>query len=313
MARRRSGGRRSSGKARAPGTARTAGKARAPGKARKPARKSSGGLGRRLSRWPRRARTTVRTLRRLPAPFGFIALVGLLALLAFGVNLAVQVARKPTELFYPVDDVLAKAPAQTWAAYGDLFEAHSTARISPELLAALAQVESAGNPVARTYWRFALTGRLFEIWRPASSSVGLYQLTDGTFDQARRLCVHDHVVVDDGPWDAPRSCWFNALYARTVPTHAIEMTSAYLDRSAAAILAGSGRRDASPRQLRQLAAVIHLCGAGAARQFARRGFALGTGQLCGTHRLDDYVGRVEAHEATFSRLRGKAARAAPGG
>jgi len=34
-----------------------------------------------------------------------------------------------------------------------LFNEYSTATITPDLLAALAQVESAGNPVARTYWR----------------------------------------------------------------------------------------------------------------------------------------------------------------
>jgi len=39
------------------------------------------------------------------------------------------------------------------AQYGPLFRRHSTVVITPELLAALAQVEGAGNPVARTYWR----------------------------------------------------------------------------------------------------------------------------------------------------------------
>jgi len=69
------------------------------------------------------------------------------------VNWMVQVARKPTEVFFPVSGSLMKAPAQTWRQYGPLFAKHSTAVITPELLAALAQVEGSGNPMARTYWR----------------------------------------------------------------------------------------------------------------------------------------------------------------
>ena len=71
----------------------------------------------------------------------------------FAVNWIVQVARKPTELFFPVSGVLHKTPAETWRSYAPIFRKHSTAVMTPELLAALAQVEGAGNPVARTYWR----------------------------------------------------------------------------------------------------------------------------------------------------------------
>ena len=61
------------------------------------------------------------------------------------VNWMVQVARKPTEVFFPVSGSLGKAPAQTWWQYGPLFAKHSTAVITPELLAALAQVEASGD------------------------------------------------------------------------------------------------------------------------------------------------------------------------
>ncbi|HUP56161.1 MAG TPA: hypothetical protein VM598_01825, partial [Bdellovibrionota bacterium] len=123
------------------------------------------------------------------------------------VNFTFQVIRKPTELFFPVSDTLYKKPAETWAAYGPIFRAHSTAVMTPELLAALAQVEAAGNPVARTYWRWTLTTQPFEIYKPASSAVGMYQITDGTFEIARRLCISDHAVVEDGPWYEWQSCW----------------------------------------------------------------------------------------------------------
>ena len=149
------------------------------------------------------------------------------------VNWIVQVVRKPTEVFAGVSGSLAKVPAQTWQQYGPVFDEHSTAVITPELLAALAQVESSGNPVARTYWRWRFSWNPFELYRPASSAVGMFQLTDGTFAEARRYCIQDHVVVEDGPWNDPRSCWFNALYTRVVPAHAVEMTAALLDRMVA--------------------------------------------------------------------------------
>ena len=93
-------------------------------------------------------------------------------------NWIVQVARKPTEVFFPVSDSLMKAPAQTWRQYGPLFAEHSTAVITPELLAALAQVEGSGNPMARTYWRWRFSWNPFDVYRPASSAVGMFQITN---------------------------------------------------------------------------------------------------------------------------------------
>src|SRR6185295_13013243 len=115
-------------------------------------------------------------------------------------NWLVQLARKPSEAFFPLDTALAKTPAQTWREYGALFREHSTALMTPELLAALAQTEGAGNPVARTYWRWRAAWNPLELYRPASSAVGMYQITDATFREARRYCVRDHVVRENECW-----------------------------------------------------------------------------------------------------------------
>jgi len=110
-------------------------------------------------RQPSRARSQAWLLKLRAAPLalqlGAVALA--VALLWLAANWVYQVARKPAELFFPVSGALNKAPAETWRQYGALFREHSTATITPELLAALAQVEGAGNPVARTYWRWRLT------------------------------------------------------------------------------------------------------------------------------------------------------------
>jgi hypothetical protein len=217
-------------------------------------------------------------------------------------NWLYQVARKPTELFFPVSGVLAKTPPETWRQYGPLFRQHSTAVITPALLAALAQVEGAGDPVARTYWRWQLTWHPFEIYRPASSAVGMYQITDATFREARRYCIHDHVVVEAGAWHDVRSCWFNGLYTRVVPSHAVELTAALLDRGVAETLTSRHIARATLAQKHDLAALMHLCGAGSAATYARRGFRLTVGQRCGDHDVARYLARVNAMKLEFARL-----------
>ena len=169
------------------------------------------------------------------------------ATLWLAVNWTYQVVRKPSELFFPVSGSFYKEPARDVASLRWLFERHSTPVMTPDLLAALAQVEGSGNPVVRTYWRFSLHVEPFEIYRPASSAVGMYQITDGTFAIARRYCVHEHRVVEEGPWYDFKSCWLNELYTRTVPSHAVEMTAAYLDRGVTELLARYPRCDADAR------------------------------------------------------------------
>jgi hypothetical protein len=240
-----------------------------------------------------RAKRAWRRFRRAPPGAQLAAFIAL----CLAANALVQVARKPTELFFPVSGVLDKTPALTWREYGAMFREHSTEIMSPDLLAALAQVEGAGNPVARTGWRWRLTEDPFDVYRPASSAVGMYQITDSTYRQARRYCIHDHAVAEDGPWYALRSCWFNSLYFRVVPTNAAEMTAAFLDRSVARASA-----KATLRQKQDLAAVMHLCGVKAGEAFAARGFRATPSQRCGGQDVRAYVAQVRALQGEFARL-----------
>ena len=213
-----------------------------------------------------------------------------------------QAIRKPTELFFPVSGALAKSPAETWKSYGPLFKEHSTAVITPPLLAALAQVEGSGDPIARTYWRFQPARNPFKVYQPASSAVGMYQITDATFDEAKRYCIHDHVVVADRPWLDPSGCWFNVFYSRIVPSHAIEMTSALLDRQVESTLARHRIVTLTPDRRQDLAAVIHLCGPGGGDAYATRGFSPAVHQRCGDQDVGAYLARVNRMKRLFSRL-----------
>ena len=261
---------------------------------------------RRLARWGRRlarsARRSIKALR--TAPPSVRALVGVVVLLgAWGLaNWTYQAIRKPTELFFPVSGALAKAPAETWRSYEPLFNEHSTAVITPAFLAALAQVEGAGNPLARTYWRWRLAGNPFKVYQPASSAVGMYQMTDATFSEAKRYCIHDHVVVEVGAWLDPSSCWFNVLYSRVLPSHAIEMTSALLDRRVANAIERHRAAGVTPERRQDLAAVIHLCGAVTGDAYVARGFRLAARQRCGDHDVGAYLAQVNAMKRLFARL-----------
>ncbi|MCK1281416.1 transglycosylase SLT domain-containing protein [Bradyrhizobium sp. 61] len=218
----------------------------------------------------------------------------LLAVAAF-VNIVYHVIRKPTELFVLVGNALDKEPAENWRQYGPLFRSFSTATITPELLAALAQVESSGNPVARTYWRWRLSLNPLAIYRPASSAVGLYQMTDPAFADAARFCVRGNAVTETG-------CGFTSLYTRAIPSHAIELASVYLDRNVADVLARAGDVKANAQQKQDLAAFIHLCGAGPATAYARRKFQMIADERCGDHSVASYVARVNAMKRQFLRL-----------
>ncbi len=221
----------------------------------------------------------------------------------FVLNWAYQVMRKPTELFAPVSASLSKSPQSTWQSYGPLFEKYSTGTVSPEFLAALAQLEGDGNPLARTYWRWKWSQNPFEMYRPASSAVGMYQITDGAFAEARRYCIRNHEVVTDGPWHDLRSCWFNRFYTRIVPSHSIQMSAAYLHQSVGDTLAAHRIAKASLQQRQKLAAVIHLCGVKRGETFVRRGFRVAPGERCGTHSLRSYLNRVDLMKQQFARLR----------
>jgi hypothetical protein len=243
-----------------------------------------------------------RAFRSAPSGTQFVLALAAALILFLATNWVYQVMRKPSELFFPVSGALYKTPAETWKEYGSLFRDHATDVVTPDLLAALAQVEGSGNPVVRTYWRWSLRSKPFDLYRPASSAVGMYQITDGTFAEARRYCIHDHVVVEDGPWYELDSCWFNSLYTRTLPSNAVELTSAYLDRNIANTLKRLRIADATLQQKQDLAAVIHLCGAGAGEIYARRRFRLVSGQRCGAHEAQAYVARVNQLRKVFKNL-----------
>src|SRR3981189_2307374 len=118
-------------------------------------RQSWNTLLRRVSRW-RGASLVRRTLTAAPRAVRIVCLAALV-LAAFSLKtLFYHVAGKPSELLFFVGSALDKEPIETWRRYEPLFHTYSTSPITPELLAALAQVDSAGNRGAAA--RYCLRG-----------------------------------------------------------------------------------------------------------------------------------------------------------
>ena len=247
----------------------------------------------RLRRWQKRWRVARQKLARISRSLLIAATVAILLVTLAVSNIVYQVIHKPTELFFFVGHRFDKEPPETWRAYGALFREYSTAVITPELLAALAQQESSGNPVDRTYWRWRFSFNPFAIYRPASSAVGLFQMTDPAFAEIARYCIVDHAVTDTGCGVMP--------YIRALPSHATELASVYLDRNVAAVL---DRADvtATSQQKQDLAAFIHLCGGGPATAYARRKFHMNAEERCGDHSVSAYVARVDTLKRQFQKL-----------
>lgn len=248
----------------------------------------------RLRRLRRSARWLRKKLARAPRMVRIAASLAVLLAAAALLNIVYQLVRKPTELFVLVGHALDKEPADTWRQYGPLFRTYSTATIPPELLAALAQVESSGNPVARTYWRWRWSFNPLAIYKPASSAVGLFQMTDPALGEAARFCVRGNAVTETG-------CG-SSFYVRAIPSHAIELASVYLDRNVALVLSLAGDVKPNAQQKQDLATIIHLCGAGPATAYARRKFQLIAGERCGDHPVAFYLARVNAMKRQFLRL-----------
>jgi Transglycosylase SLT domain len=259
---------------------------------------------RRFPRLRSRARSrTFRALRAAPLVLQLFAGMIVSVLLWAAANWVYHAVHKPTELLFPLSSALTKTPSETWREYEPHFRKYATVVIAPELLAALAQVESAGNPLAQTYWQWHLTWHPFELYRPASSAVGMYQITDATFAQTKPECLYEPTEAEDDFMRALGFCWFDGLYARVVPSHAVELTARLLDRGVAATLKHR-QRTASPtlQHKQDLATVIHLCGAGAGESYAKRGFRLTPGQRCGDHDVRAYLRRVNGMKRLFAQL-----------
>ncbi len=204
----------------------------------------------------------------------------------FSINFLVQLYRKPSETLSFFAFLHYKSPSETWSSYGSHFVASEKFGLEAELMAALAQKESSGSPWASPSWQFNFRPRnAFDLYRPASSAVGLFQFTRGTYQDVQKLCKNR---------DCPDLGW--TLPTRLAPGESIEKAAQNLHRELRRLDARGGA------SWTRLAPVVHLCGAAIAAKVHKQGLKSVT--RCGSHNLSAYLRDVEKLRRQFARYRG---------
>lgn len=198
-----------------------------------------------------------------------------------GTNFAYQIYKNPLHALSFFSRPMNKTPRETWSVYADVFKAGSAGRLSPTLLAALAQVESRGNPLAAPEWRVQLTPDLSGVYAPASSAFGIMQITKGTFDLILKSCGK-----------SGETCPNRDLATRMRARDSVNMVSGFILRSMEDIITPSGVARLSEEKLIKLAAVIHLCGPEVGRRLARNGYNVNALSRCGSHWPSVYANQV---------------------
>lgn len=202
------------------------------------------------------------------------------------VNFVVQLAKKPTEILSVAGFFKSKRPEETWRAYRAYFTDSASDLLSADYLAALAHQESGGNPWASPPWRVRLNSKVFDIYAPSTTAVGLYQFLDETYA----------TVAGENPGTG---YWGSRLS----PQASTQVAARYLNREVERIRQEHGLRKLSAERAQAIASIVHLCGKGKAVQFVRSGFSYSRLGMCGAHSPQRYVEQVQSLKLTFATLR----------
>ena len=208
-------------------------------------------------------------------------------LLLFVANITYSLIDKPGQALSPISHLFKKFPTQTWQNYDRYFQDFATTEISASFLAALAQSESGGNPLATVYWRWQWTKDIHKIFHPASSALGMYQITVGTFQRMKNYCWQKGVVKK-------QDCFWNQFRTRFSSYDSIYLVSAYLNHWV--------KKYPRYRDKEKMAALIHLCGPQKVKRHMRWHGNLNKITKCGTHSTRRYVNKIKRYQNTFHRL-----------
>lgn len=211
--------------------------------------------------------------------------------------IAFHIYHKPSIILLPVSNSFNKLPNETWDTYKDYFNEYSSKTISPFLIAAIVQHESAGNPLAQTYWKWNWDVNPFKWFAPASSSLGLMQMTSGTWEDAKKFCTLGGEVIRE---EGKKSCW-NFLASRLFPASNIRLASIryhyYLKKWKESL----GVDNLSSKLSRRFISVMHLCGVEKAFKWADKPHLLKK-RRCGGHSVREYLRSIARLERKFRNI-----------
>lgn len=207
-----------------------------------------------------------------------------------GINFSWQIYKKPLEIWSLLPVNLAKTPTQTWTTYKEEFLRFENEYISATFLAALTQKESSGNPWASPGWIMRLTDNYEYLYGPQSTAFGLLQITKPTFHKTIKLC-------DNPTYQEYCGLWNTRLFA----SNSIALATLNLTHSMKQIEARFKIKHWNKQLKEKVAAIVHLCGEGVAKQFVRAGYRLSKNKYCGSHHLGSYIRSVTSLQRQFER------------
>lgn len=206
----------------------------------------------------------------------------------FLINLAYHTYQNPIHLLSFAAKPFYKTPLQTWQSYRETFERHGDERITPPLLAAIAYVESSGNPLAAPPWKWSISTDVAEIFAPASSAFGLMQITKGTFQTMRQIAKEEGKPVP--------------IMTRLRVEDSVQLSAIHLRRKVQELIGERGWAKLDRRRSTQLASVIHLCGPEIGRKLVKFGYKTERLPRCGSHWPEVYTNRVWDLRQQFEKL-----------
>ena len=202
-------------------------------------------------------------------------------------------------MFFPVAGVLDKMPAETWEAYAPLFREHSTAAVS---------ARTAGGAGAGRGGRQSAGAHLLALEFLLESAVGLQARLERRRhvpdDRSRRspMRARPASTITSSSTD----CWFTGLYtpraARATPSSSPRCPWTARARR---FSARYPHAKVNAQQMQDLAALIHLCGAGVAQGLRAQRLPSAAGQRCGDHSAAQYLASVNTMMRQFRRLAAK--------
>jgi hypothetical protein len=201
-----------------------------------------------------------------------------LIVVIFLINAIYQIFLNPIHLFSFISKPFSKTPQQTWDAYSEIFQRQGDTRITPELLAAIAQVESAGNPLAAPPWQFSLSTDVAQLFAPASSAFGIMQITKGTFETMRKLAKEEGRPTP--------------VMTRLRVEDSVQLSAIHLRRSIQDLIGDRGWDKLDRRRSTHLASVIHLCGPEVGKRLIKLQYRTERLPRCGSHWPEVYSNRV---------------------
>tara|TARA_B100001248_G_C27399354_1_gene468667 strand:+ start:367 stop:1038 length:672 start_codon:yes stop_codon:yes gene_type:complete len=205
----------------------------------------------------------------------------------FVANIGYAIYEKPWQILHPISKQFKKVPYHTWQEYQADFQKYASPQLSASFLAALAQSESAGNPWATVYWQVNLSREIYRIFHPASSALGLYQITQGTMKEMKKYCWENGKAIRG-------NCFWNRFRMRLSSYDSIYLTSAYLNYWV--------NRFPEYRNKEKMAALIHLCGIEKVRRHMHRYGKVSKIQRCGSHRIKNYLSRIRSYQSKMQQL-----------